>query len=62
VIPSRRRSRAARRRGLSEQAIGPRLRSHLGRGTLVMQAEMHELRREMVDRRWLFLITLMVPA
>jgi len=27
-----------------------------------MQAEMHELRRQMVDRRWLSLITAMVPA
>jgi len=27
-----------------------------------MQAEMDELRREIVDRTWLFLITPMVPA
>jgi hypothetical protein len=62
VIPSRRRSRAARRRGLSEQAIGLRAALTLWEGTPVMQAEMHELRRQMVDRRWLLLITAMVPA
>ena len=61
MIPSRRRSRAARGRGLSEQAIGPRVLT-LWEGAPVMQAEMDELRREIVDRTWLFLITPMVPA
>ena len=62
MIPSRRRSRAARGRGLSEQAIGPRAALTLWEGAPVMQAEMDQLRREIVDRTWLFLITPMVPA
>lgn len=50
------------RRCAEKDSAGQGLRSHLGRGTPVMQAEMHGLRPEMVDRRWLFLITPMVPA